>query len=565
MPSAWRLFTNFHSPAPRWPTALKLAAALVFPAAVALLLGLDQEMLLIAAGGYSVVYGEGLPLRTRWRSILTAGVLIVVASMAGAFVGTVTWGEIADGGTPWWLFLIVVYTTLLSALGTFCQNALRLPPPGSFFIVMVGGGSTMVARLGLNPVDVGLWAIFGVLSALLMGVGPLLFHHRAPQQRAVAVLERAVEDFVHAPQPAIAKNHQAQAALADTWATLSDAGVIRGGRIQDTSQADLVRRTVAAHHRLVNASTMAPQGEGESQLTETPSYVDLSRNAIPHSRPSYLYRIFRSLHPYSHATITTSKVVLASLLTGTVTIALGFDRPDWTVVSAMLVLQWGPDRLPGTIRGAHRLLGSLLGIILFAVFHMMGVHGWTLLAAIAFCQFFAEIFVTRNYALCVIFATPLALLMGNSIELPLGHAVGSRVCEVFFAVLFSLLFLWLWMPNSEPNHHARLVERCYQAMGSLLGALMTMPPNEALAQRRDLQYELLSERRAVTSLVANHPASRANVWPQHTSIQKAGYALLDYCTAHADRELSLAELAQLTTKIREAQATAKPQRPPETA
>ncbi|MCF4006155.1 FUSC family protein [Corynebacterium uropygiale] len=557
MSGAWRLFTNFHSPAPRWPTALKLAAALVVPAAVALLLGLDQEMLLIAAGGYSVVYGEGLPLRTRWRSILTAGVFIVMASMAGAFVGTVTWNEIAGDGTSWWLLLIVVYTTILAALGTFCQNALRLPPPGSFFIVMVGGGSTMVARLGLNPVDVGFWAIFGVLSALVMGVGPLLFHRRAPQYRAVAVLEKAVEDFINAPQPAIAKNHQAQAALADTWATLSDAGVVRGGRIQDASQADLVRRTVAAHHRLVNASTMAPAREKESQLTETPSYVDLSRNAIPHSRPSHLYRIYRSIHPYSHATITTCKVILASLLAGTITIALGFDRPDWTVVSAMLVLQWGPDKLPGTIRGLHRLLGSLLGIILFGAFHMLGVHGWTLLAAIAVCQFCAEIFVTRNYALCVIFATPLALLMGNSIALPLLPVVTSRVCEVFFAILFSLLFLWLWMPNSEPKHYARLVDRCYRAMGSLLGALMTMPPNEALAQRRDLQYELLAERRAVTSLVANHPASRTSTWPQHTSIQEAGYALLDYCTAHADEELSLTELSQLTTKIREARTTTK--------
>lgn len=113
-------------------------------------------MLLIAAGGFTVIYGEGRPYRARWKVMLVAGALIALSATGGAFIGDYMWAAMTTGGTHWWLLLSAGYTISIATVGTFIQNALRLPPPGSFFIVMVGGGSTMVAQLGLNPVDVGL-------------------------------------------------------------------------------------------------------------------------------------------------------------------------------------------------------------------------------------------------------------------------------------------------------------------------------------------------------------------------------------------------------------------------
>ncbi|WP_224784266.1 hypothetical protein [Corynebacterium amycolatum] len=72
-PSAWQLFTAFHSRAQRWPGALRAALALFLPGAVALLTGHGSEMLLIAAGGCVVIYGEGHPYRSRLRVMATAG------------------------------------------------------------------------------------------------------------------------------------------------------------------------------------------------------------------------------------------------------------------------------------------------------------------------------------------------------------------------------------------------------------------------------------------------------------------------------------------------------------
>lgn len=485
-PDSGELFTAVHSPGRRWPGAL--------------LLGYEAEMLLIAAGGFAVIYGEGHSWHTRWRVMGTAGLLLVGGSVAGALVGSVVWAQ----DSHWWLLLAALFTAGAAGLGAFVHNALRLPPPGSFFIIMVTGGATKVARLGLNPLEVGAWVSVGALSGLSLGILP----RTAPERGAVDTLEKAVADFA-AGEPGVAKLHQARTALSHAWDTLGDAGVIRAGRIVDDSRADLVSRTLSAHRQL--ALLNSPENDPE-ELTDTPNYLDLTRTAIPHTRPSMSYRLYRSLHRHSHATMTGVRVFAAALGAGALGIALGFDRPDWAIVSALLILQWGLDRL----------LGSILGIGLFALLHVADLTLWGLLLVLAVCQFFAEVLVVRNYVLCVIFTTPLALMMGNALALPLGETMTSRTIEVLMSVVFAL---------------------------ALLGTLLAATPNEALAQRRDLQFELLSERRAAQSLAGNHPEVAAARWTEHLALQNTGYALLDRCNARPDTRLPLGDIQAVAERI----------------
>ncbi|MGD7002116.1 FUSC family protein [Corynebacterium halotolerans] len=554
-PNAWQLLTAFHSSAPRWPGALRAALSLTLPGLVALLLGFENEMMLIAAGGFTVIYGEGHPYRARWKVMLTAGIMIALAATGGAFVGDYMWQALDGGGTHWWLLLSAGYTAVLATAGAYVQNALRLSPPGGFFIVMVAGGSTMVSQLGLSPIDVGLWALVGVASALIVGVFPALFRPRHPQEQAVATLERAVEEFVAAPKPAIAKNHQAETALSGAWSALSDARAIRGGHLVDEKQKDLVDRAKTAQSRLVHASSTIPGDAAAEALTDTPNYVDLSRTVIPLSRPTVMFRLYRSLHLYSHATLTASKVGLATIFAGVVGIALGYDRPDWAVVSALLMLQWGPDRTPGTIRGIHRVIGSLIGIWLFALFHILGINGLTLLIALAICQFGAEFFVTRNYAFTVIFTTPLALLMGDSLTNPLNEVIVGRTVEVLVSIVGGMLVLWLWQRNAEPVRHERQVRRAFTAMGEAIGALLTTKPTSTtvLTELRDLQYELLGERRAAQTLANNKPEVAEQRCETHLAVQLAGYSIVDYATANSHRGFTVEEIAELARRVRTAQ------------
>ncbi|GAB3691427.1 FUSC family protein [Corynebacterium nasicanis] len=539
-PSAWQLFTAFHAPGPRWPGALRAGLAMGLPGTVALLLGFEAELLLIAAGSFTVIHGEGYAYRARWRVLLTAGALFATGAVAGSFVGTVVWGQIEAGATRWWLLLTVAFATTIAGTGVFIANALRLPPPGPWFILLVTGASTMTYRLGLNPVEVGAWALVGVGSSLLVSMTPALFNPRGPETRAVAVLEESVADMQG--EVSVEKLHQAQTALTHAWFTLADAGAIYAGRINDTS--GLAERTLAAQARLVGTDNRAVD-----ELSDAKNYIDVDRVKVPHTRPSISYRLYRSVHPHSHAMMTATRVVLACLGAGVLSIALGFNRPDWAIVSALLILQWGPDKVPGTIRGVHRLLGSVLGVCLFGALYLLDVHAWTLMLALSVCLFFSEIFVVRNYAVAVIFTTPVALMLGGGLTQPLGQTMRERVIEILFSVVFALVLLWLYRPNAEPAHHLRLQERCRRTMESLLGALLTGTPDEALEQRRDLQYELLSERRAAQSLARNNPQTAHERWAEHLALQRAGYALLDWCAAEPDTRLPLGDIQSLAERI----------------
>jgi hypothetical protein len=560
-PGWWQLLIRVNPAGRRWPGALQSAIAMVLPAAVVLGFGLETEMLLIASGGYAVLYGAGQPYRTRWQVMTWAAVFLAAGQMAGAFVGTAVWPQIAAGGSRWWMLLIAGYTTLVAVVVAFMQNALRLPPPGGFFIVMTAGGATMLAKHDMNPVEVGLWAAVGGASAVAIGMLPALsrWTRHLPEIAVVEGLEKFAAGYAADPAPSTARSQQAAGALAHGWDTLADAGLIRGGRLVTDDPHDLVDRTLTAqlavsrHNRAVGGTGATDSPRGQSEVAEIAGEVDLSRQAIPLARPTARYRVYRSLTLYSHATLTALKILVASLLAGVVGIALDLDRPDWAVVSAMLVLQWGPDRRPGTIRGIHRLIGSVFGILLFALFHTVGLHTWGLLLALGACQFFAELFVVRNYALTLVVTTPLAMLMGGAMNQPLGDVILSRSTEVVIAVLFSIAGLWLFfLRDAEVRHSRRLVDRSTGAMGALLGRLrISASPEQALAERRDLQYELLSERRAAQSTAYNAPEYAAAHWPRHLSVQHTGYALLDLCMTAGREAVPADRLEAVADTVRE--------------
>ena len=186
---------------------------------------------------------------------------------------------------------------------------------------------------------------------------PRFWDPHGPETRAVAALEKAADAFEGASD-ILAKHHQAQSALSTAWQALSDAGIIRGGRIRRPDQASLVHRTLAAQQRIVAHHQQV--GGNSDDLSDAPTYVDPDRTTIPHTKPTMRYRIYRAAVGNSHAVVTAEKIALGGLATAFIGLALGPSRPDWGAVSVLLLLQWGPDRVPGTIRGVQRMLGCLL-------------------------------------------------------------------------------------------------------------------------------------------------------------------------------------------------------------
>jgi hypothetical protein len=120
------------------------------------------------------------------------------------------------------------------------------------------------------------------------------------------------------------------------------------------------------------------------------------------------------------AVIHAARYVLAVGAAGTVGVLTGSGHPHWAMAAAAVPLA-GAD-LPSSVhRGIHRIIGTLLGLVVVAVVLLPGP--WALLhlfpgaeaAVLALLvitfQFTTELFMTRHYGLAMVSFTPVILLM----------------------------------------------------------------------------------------------------------------------------------------------------------
>lgn len=101
-------------------------------------------------------------------------------------------------------------------------------------------------------------------------------------------------------------------------------------------------------------------------------------------------------------------VVIA--IAGLVPTLTGIGHPYWAMIaaSAALTRTGRSDRL---IRAAHRAIGTIGGVGLAALVLFAQPPIWVLVVAVLLAQFGTELFMDRNYALALLFLTPMALCM----------------------------------------------------------------------------------------------------------------------------------------------------------
>lgn len=109
-----------------------------------------------------------------------------------------------------------------------------------------------------------------------------------------------------------------------------------------------------------------------------------------------------------HAGRVTAGVALACLA------SLWFDafRLHWVVVTAMAILQGAHDRSFALVRVVQRVLGTLLGLVLFEGVLQLQPYGAALVGLVMVLQFAVEA-ATLHYMLGLLFITPLALTLAT--------------------------------------------------------------------------------------------------------------------------------------------------------
>ena len=96
------------------------------------------------------------------------------------------------------------------------------------------------------------------------------------------------------------------------------------------------------------------------------------------------------------------------LLAGGLALAWGIGHPYWAVVSVVAVLP--PPRAAHSLsRAGHRIVGTVLGVVVTGLVLLPGPSVWALIVVIAVGQFGAEILIGKHYGAALLFVTPLAL------------------------------------------------------------------------------------------------------------------------------------------------------------
>lgn len=127
------------------------------------------------------------------------------------------------------------------------------------------------------------------------------------------------------------------------------------------------------------------------------------------------------------------------VVAGAVATGIGIGHPYWALVSVVVPMAAGTASARA-LRGVQRVIGTLVGVLLTWVILSLGPPPLVLIAIVVVMQIGAELFVGRNYAVALLFITPLALCMVQLANpLPVGQVVTDRVVETVLGVAVAMV------------------------------------------------------------------------------------------------------------------------------
>lgn len=442
---------------PRLPNAIKSGLTVLLCLAIPTLLGRLDLGLLTVTGTFAVLYAPAAPIRRRAATVGGIGLGLVAATALGAF----TAGS--------YLAFAVVAVLLAMVTAGLCL-ALRVGPPGSYFLVLCAGiAYLLVGEHGVQPALVPAMTAVGAAVAWLVTMVELLPDPRKPERLAVHHAQRAVADYADSsPGPDSRPQHRAAAiALAAAEEAVAEGMWTPSQSITAdlaAARRDYTARAARATLHIVPGEDVAwdPRNPDAGRwLAGTPETSDVDMpcaaaaeqagDALTSDERRHIgslrWRLINGLRwpgePWSVAgSVGVATAVSIVLLTALV----GSDQPHlyWVIAFSALVLHQGGPRAARTYRALHRLTGTIVGLGLFLMVATMQPSGWWLIGVIVALQFAIELLVTRNYGLAVALITPLALLVasgGNIPDQPL-PLVGERLLDTVVGVVVALAVLW---------------------------------------------------------------------------------------------------------------------------
>ncbi|MEU8986040.1 FUSC family protein [Streptomyces sp. NPDC048558] len=421
--------------------ALSVVVAVAPPAIALLLLGRLDLAMYTMAGSLCALYAHNRPYAARAR---------VLAWVALGMLGGLATALVAASLTTSAVVLVTVGAVLAAVQKVLC-DATRIGPPGNVVLTFISSAALFAPQsLDRIPGHLGL-AATAAAWAWLVGMAPGLLRPHGPERRATAAALHAAAAYVETggtggtgatSSPSSPDDHRtrahatAAAAVHAARQALHSGG--RPGRAGGTRRA-LERLVVRAEIALaapadadpVLLRTWARQVRGNQPLPELDDLTGIRAELAPPTAP-----LWRRLAPLTPLAVRTA---LGCALAGYASLALGIGRPYWALVTAAclyqanLTLTWG--------RGVQRVIGNLLGVLLFAALVPLAHTGEVALVLCCLAlNFGAEALISRNYWLGSVCVTPMALLITEfaGFQEP-GRLISERVVDTLVGALVGLV------------------------------------------------------------------------------------------------------------------------------
>ncbi|MEU6813913.1 FUSC family protein [Streptomyces sp. NPDC046860] len=399
--------------------ALSVVASAGPPNLLLLALGRLDLALYTMAGSLCALYAHHRPYAARAR-VLAGVVLGMTTGLAAALLTSAL--------TPGPVVLVIVGALLAAVQKTLCE-ATRVGPPGNVVVTFISSAALFVPQTpGRIPGHIGL-ALAAGAWAWLVCMAPGLLRPHGPERRAVAAA-------LHAAAGQEDGGLRARTAVHTAWQTLHTPGV----------RPDPTRRALA--HLLTHAeAALAAPAEadprrlrdwagalrGTARVPEVPAPQGAYPHPGPHPAPAAGRRgLLHSLAP------TATRTALGCALAGTAALALGVGRPYWALVTAASLVQANVTLIWS--RGVQRVVGNLLGVLLFAALTpLTHLHPAALVLSVLACAFGAEALIARNYWLGTVCVTPMALLITEFTRLQNpGELIAQRTLDTLVGALAGL-------------------------------------------------------------------------------------------------------------------------------
>ncbi|MFE7278164.1 FUSC family protein [Streptomyces sp. NPDC057623] len=421
--------------------ALSVVVAVAPPNLALLTLGRLDLAMYAMAGSLCALYAHDRPYAARARALAW----VVLGMLGGLTTALVTASLTTDG-----VVLVTVGAVLAAVQKALC-DATRIGPPGNVVLTFISSAVLFTPQT-LDRIPGHLApAVAAAAWAWLVGMAPGLLRPHGPERRATAAALTATaacvetsgrgdtvgtgavgsgtaDDRAHAHAAAGAAVRAARHSLlaagrpAETRAALDRLLVRAEAALAAPADADPA--PLRAWARQVRGNRPVPAVDGPTGPT------GIGIEPAPPRGP-----LWRRLGPLGPLAVRTA---LGCALAGYASLALGIGRPYWALVTAAslyqanLTLTWG--------RGVQRVVGNLLGVLLFAALVPLAHSGEVALVLCCLAlNFGAEALIARNYWLGSVCVTPMALLVTEfaGFQEP-GRLITERVVDTLVGALVGL-------------------------------------------------------------------------------------------------------------------------------